>query len=80
MPFEVALSDLAEPPCYQKVTKEAVHLYRLGMNANRIASVLKVDRTTAVRALRWIKATPFIERQFSIVSTCQCATECPYNS
>ena len=58
MPFEVALSDLSEPPCYQKVTKEAVHLYRLGMNANRIAVALKVDRTTVVRALRWIKGNP----------------------
>jgi len=58
VPFEVALSDLAEPPCYQKVTKEAVHLYRLGMNANRIAVALKVDRTTVVRALRWIKGNP----------------------
>ena len=54
----MALADLAEPPCYQKVTKEAVHLYRLGMNANRIAVALKVDRTTVVRALRWIKGNP----------------------
>jgi len=56
--LEVALADLAEPPCYQKVTKEAVHLYRLGMNANRIAVALKVGRTTVVRALRWIKGNP----------------------
>jgi len=56
--LEVALADLAEPPCYQKVTKEAVHLYRLGMNANRIAAGLKIDRTTVVQALRWIKGTP----------------------
>jgi transposase-like protein len=58
VPFEVALSDLAEQPCYQKIANEAVHLYRLGMNANRIAASLKVDRTTVVRALRWLKGKP----------------------
>lgn len=58
MPFEVALADLAKPPCYQKIANEAVHLYRLGMNTNRIAAALEVDRTTVARALRWIKGNP----------------------
>ena len=57
-PFEVALAGLAEPPSYQKVAEKAARLHLLGMNANRIADGLKIDRTTVVQALRWIKGTP----------------------
>ena len=32
-----------------------MHLSRLGMNPNRIATDLNVDRAIVVRALRWIK-------------------------
>jgi DNA invertase Pin-like site-specific DNA recombinase len=52
MPFEVALSELQEPPCYQKIAAEAKRLSQLGMNPNRIASYLGVHRTTVARALR----------------------------
>jgi hypothetical protein len=38
-----------------KKTDMAMHLSRLGMNPNRIATALNVDRATVVRALRWIK-------------------------
>jgi hypothetical protein len=53
MLFEVALADLPAPPSYQKIAEEASHLNQLGMNPNRIAVHLGVDRTTIVRSLRW---------------------------
>ncbi len=58
MLFETALVNLTEPPIYQKIAEEALHLQRLRMNPNRIAVALKVDRTTVVQALRWIKHKP----------------------
>ncbi len=58
MPFEAALLQAEEQPVYQQIAEKAVHLRLLGMNANRIAGALKVDRTTVVRALRWIKGRP----------------------
>jgi hypothetical protein len=56
--FEVALDDHPEPPIYQKIADTTLHLKQLRMNPNRIAAALKVDRTTVVRALRWIKGKP----------------------
>jgi len=53
MPFEAALADLPEPPIYQKIFEKALHLNQLGMNPNRFAVHLGVDRTTIVRSLRW---------------------------
>ncbi len=53
MPFEAALADLPKPPIYQKIFEKALHLNQLGMNPNRIAVHLGVDRTTIVRSLRW---------------------------
>ena len=53
VPFEVTLADLPEPPIYQKIFEIALHLNQLGMNPNRIAFHLGVDRTTIVRSLRW---------------------------
>ncbi len=58
MPFEAALLETERQPIYQRVAEEAAHLRLLGMNANRIAAALKVDRTTVVRALRWIRGKP----------------------
>lgn len=55
VPFEVALFFQTEPPTYQKIADKSLHLSRLGMNPNRIATDLNVDRATVVRALRWIK-------------------------
>ena len=45
----------ADRPVYRKIAEEVLHLLQLRMNPNRIAVALKVDRTTVVRALRWIK-------------------------
>jgi DNA-binding MarR family transcriptional regulator len=56
VPFEVALLFQTEPPTYQKVADKAMHLRQLGMNPNRIAVRLGVDRTTVTRALRWIRS------------------------
>jgi len=58
VPFEVALYFRTEPPTYQKVADKAMHLSQLGMNSNRISAILKVDRTTITRALRWKKYAP----------------------
>ncbi len=60
MPFEVALFFQTEPPTltYQKVADKVMYLSQLGMNPNRISAILKVDRTTVTRALRWKKYTP----------------------
>jgi len=52
--IEVTLTEVAEPPCYQKIASEAKHLNQLRMNANRIANCLGVDRTTVTRALCWV--------------------------
>ena len=35
-----------------------MHISQLGMNPNRIAIRLGVDRTTVARALRWKKYVP----------------------
>jgi DNA invertase Pin-like site-specific DNA recombinase len=56
VPFEVALFFQTEPPTYQKVADKVTHLSQLGMNPNRIAIRLGIDRTTVTRALRWIKS------------------------
>jgi hypothetical protein len=55
VPFEVPFFFQAEPPTYQKMADKAMHLSQLGMNPNRISAILKVDRTTVTRALRWKK-------------------------
>jgi len=53
MPFEAALTELSKAPVYQAIAEQAAHLHLLGMNPNRIAVRLVVDRTTVTRALRW---------------------------
>jgi hypothetical protein len=58
VPFEVALKERTEPPSYLKISKDAKRLHQLGINPNRIAVLLKVDRTTVVRALRAIEGKP----------------------
>ncbi len=58
MPFQVALKELAELPSYRKISEDAKRLHQLGINPNRIALFLKVDRTTVVRALRAIEDKP----------------------
>ena len=55
MPFEGALTEPSKGPGYHEFAEQADHLHLLGMNPNRIAAALKVDRTTVARALRWIK-------------------------
>lgn len=56
IPFELALVGFREPSVYQKIAEEALHLNHLGMNPNRIAVHLGVDRTTVSRAIRWIRS------------------------
>lgn len=46
MPVEVALTELSKAPVYQAIAEQADHLHLLGMNPNRIAVRLGVDRTT----------------------------------
>jgi len=53
MPIEVALTEFSKAPVYQEIAEQAAHLHLLGMNPNRIAVHLGVDRTTVTRALRW---------------------------
>ena len=55
MPFEAALTELSKVPVYQAIAEQAAHLHLLGMNPNRIAVHLGVDRTNVTRALRWIR-------------------------
>ena len=54
----VTLVALSHVPAYIMIAEKALHLNQLGMNPNRIAVALDVDRTTVVRALRWIKGKP----------------------
>jgi len=56
VPFEVALTELSKAPVYQAIAEQAAHLDLLGMNTNRIAVLLGVERTTVSRALRWIRS------------------------
>ena len=58
VPFEVevALTKLSKAPVYQEITGQAEHLHLPGMNPNRIAVHLGVERTTVTRALRWIRS------------------------
>ena len=54
VPFVAPLYFQTEPPIYQKIADKAMHLSQLGMNSNRIAVHLNVDRKHIERALRWI--------------------------
>ena len=54
VPFEAVLVKLSEPPVYQRIAEKAFQLNQLGMNPNRIAVHLGVDRTTVTRAQRWL--------------------------
>lgn len=56
MGFEVALTELSKMPVYQAIAEQAVHLHLLGMNPNRIAVHLGIDRTTVTRAMRCIRS------------------------
>lgn len=56
MGFEVALTELSKMPVYQAIAEQAVHLHLLGMNPNRIAVHLGIDRTTVTRAMRYIRS------------------------
>jgi hypothetical protein len=58
IPFEVALVDPSAVPTYIVIAPIASQLHELKMNRNQIAVALKVDRTTVVRALRWVKSIP----------------------
>jgi DNA-binding MarR family transcriptional regulator len=56
VPFEAALTEVSKAPMYQEIAEQADHLHLLGMNPNRIAVRLGVDRTTVTRALRRIRS------------------------
>ena len=56
VPFEAALTELSKMPVYQAIAEHVAHLHLLGMNPNRIAVHLSVDRTTVTRALRCIRS------------------------
>jgi hypothetical protein len=58
IPFEVAIAAPSEVPTYIGIAEKALHLKELNMNPNQIAVALKVDRTTVLRALRWVKSIP----------------------
>jgi hypothetical protein len=58
MPFEVAIVDPPEVPTYIGIADNALHLKELNMNPTQIAVALKVDRTTVLRVLRWVKSLP----------------------
>ena len=58
MPFEVAIVEPPEVPTYMGIADKALHLKELNMNPNQIAVALNVDRTTVLRALRWVKSIP----------------------
>jgi len=57
-PFVAALTELAQPPSYRKISEDVKRLHQLGINPNRIAVLLKADRTTVVRALQAIECKP----------------------
>lgn len=44
----------AEPPLYQRIAPEVVHLQRLGPCNRRIAKALAVDDKTVAKAASWI--------------------------
>ena len=56
VPFEAALTELSKAPVYQAIAEQAAHLHLLGMNPNRIAVHLGVDRATVTRAFRWVRS------------------------
>jgi hypothetical protein len=58
VPFEIALFFQTEQPTYQKIADKAFRLSQLGINSNRIAVLLDVDRKHVERALRWITGKP----------------------
>ena len=58
MAFEVPIVEPPEVPTYIGIADKALHLKELNMNPNQIAVALKVDRTTVLRALRWVKSIP----------------------
>lgn len=56
MPIEVAPTMLSKAPVYQEIAEQADLLHLLGMNPNRIAVRLGVDRTTVTRVLRRVRS------------------------
>jgi predicted transcriptional regulator len=65
MPFEVALVDPSDVPIYITIAQKTLHLQELRMNVNQIAVALDVDRTTVVRALRWITGNSAYTKKLS---------------
>ncbi len=53
MPFEAALLKAENRPVYQRISEEAEHLRRLGLNDSRVARHLGVDSKTVAKAICW---------------------------
>ena len=66
VPFEIALVDPSDGPTYITLAEKALRLEELKINPNKIAVALDLDRTTVVRALRWIKGQPVYVKKQSI--------------
>lgn len=65
MPFDVALVDHSAVPSDILIAEIASQLHDLKKNQSQIAVALNVDRTTIVRALRWIKNVPvYVRREY----------------
>jgi hypothetical protein len=54
VPFEAALSGVAEPPLYQRIAGKVLHLHRLGFNKRCIGKHIDVDDKTVAKTIRWI--------------------------
>jgi len=65
MPFEAALANLSTPPVYQRIAEQSLHLRQLGMNSNRIAIILGVERKSVVRAIHWIQKRPVYSTEYT---------------
>ena len=49
----VVLANATEPPQYQRIAHEALHLHELSLNHTAIAERLQVTDKTVAKAIRW---------------------------
>ena len=53
--MELVLQDAAEPPIYQRIAREALHLHELGLIDCVISKNLGVNDKTVAKAVAWAK-------------------------
>ncbi len=54
--MEIALLRTEEPPRYQRLAQQALHLYELGLSMSAIGRRLGADDKAIAKAIEWLEA------------------------